>query len=92
MDTGVIIAIITGIASVLGVVLTNSKSNRDMDAKLDKAQAITETKLDALTAEVKRHNDFAAKIPQIQGDIKVINEKLSVENHRITDIERKLGQ
>ena len=84
MDTGVIVAIITGIASVLGVVLTNSKSNRDMDMKLDKAQAITETKLDALTQEVRKHNNFAQKIPVIEEQIKVVN-------HRISDVERKIG-
>ena len=84
MDTGVIVAIITGIASVLGVVITNSKSNRDMDAKLDKAQAVTQTKLDALTEEVRRHNDFAVKIP-------VIAEQIKVANHRIDDLERKIN-
>lgn len=76
----IIVAVITGIATVTAVVLTNSRSSRDMDAKLDKAQAITETKLDALAEEVRKHNNFAEKIPVIEEQIKVVN-------HRLTDLE-----
>ena len=76
----IIVAVITGVATVIAVVLTNSRSSRDMDAKLDKAQAVTETKLDALTEEVRKHNSFAEKIPVIEEQIKVVN-------HRLSDLE-----
>ena len=75
---------ITGVLSVIAVFLSNSKANSDMDAKLDKAQAVTDTKLDALTDEVRRHNDFARRIP-------VIEEKISSVNHRIDELERKVN-
>ena len=65
------------------MIITNSRSNRDMDAKLDKAQAVTETKLDALTDEVRKHNNFAQRVP-------VIEEQIKVANHRIEDLERKI--
>lgn len=82
MSESIIVALITGLASVAAVVLTNSKANSDMDAKLDKAQAVTETKLDNLAAEVRQHNDFARRIP-------VLEEKISVVNHRLADLEKK---
>lgn len=80
----VIVAVITGIATVLAVILTNSKSNAAVDAKLDKQQAITETKLDALTEEVRKHNSFAQRVP-------VLEEQMKVANHRIADLEKKVN-
>jgi len=79
----IIVAVITGVATVVAVIITNNRSNRDMDAKLDKAQAVTETKLDALTDEVRKHNNFAQRVP-------VIEEQIKVANHRIEDLERKI--
>lgn len=80
----VIVAVITGIATVLAVILTNSKSNAAVDAKLDKQQAITETKLDALTEEVRKHNSFAQRVP-------VLEEQMKVANRRIDTIEKKVS-
>ena len=51
-----------------------------MDLKLDKQQAITETKLYELTREVREHNNFAKRMPVVEEQIKVIN-------HRISDLE-----
>ena len=81
MSTELVIAIVAAVGSVLGVVLTNNANARQMDAQLEKAQAVTDTKLDALTDEVRRHNDFARRVP-------VLEEKISVINHRIADLER----
>lgn len=81
----IIVAIITGIATVAAVIITNNRSNSDMNARLDKAQAVTQTKLDALTEEVRKHNNFASRIP-------VLEEKVSVANHRISDLEQIVQQ
>ena len=82
MSTEIIIAIVAAVGSVLGVVLTNNANARQMDAQLEKAQAVTDTKLDQLTEEVRRHNDFARRVP-------VLEEKISVINHRIDDLEKE---
>ena len=82
MSTEVIVAVISGAVTVLSVLLSNARAGKDMEAKLDKSQAVTETKLDTLTQEVKKHNDFARRVPVIEEQIKVIN-------HRISDLERK---
>lgn len=80
----IVVAVITGVATVLAVILTNSRNSRDMDAKLDKAQAITETKIDELTREVRIHNGFAQRIPVIEEQIKVANNRIKSleEYHR----------
>nr|DAI28943.1 MAG TPA: hypothetical protein [Caudoviricetes sp.] len=54
-----------------------------MQANLEKHQAVTETKLEELTREVREHNGFARRMP-------VVEEKLSVANHRISDLEEAM--
>lgn len=84
MDVSVIIvAVITGGCSVLGVIISNLSSNRKMEHNLDKAQAVTDTKIEELTREVREHNNFAKRLP-------VIEEQIKVANHRIEDLERKV--
>ena len=65
----IIVALITGGVTLVGVLISNQKS-----------QAVTDTKLEELTREVREHNGFAQKIPVMQEQIKVIN-------HRIDDLE-----
>ena len=62
-------SVIVGILTLLGVLASNSKS-----------QAVTETKLEDLTREVREHNNFARRMP-------VVEEKIKVINHRIDDLE-----
>ena len=76
----IIVAVITGVATVLTVVLTNIQTSRSMNARLDKSQAVTETKLEELTREVREHNGFARRMPVVEEQIREIN-------HRIEDIE-----
>lgn len=78
----IIVAIISSGLSLFGVMYTNSKSNKDIEMKLDKQQAITDTKLEELTREVREHNSFARRMPVVEEQIKVIN-------HRLDDLERK---
>lgn len=66
-------SIIVGILTLLGVLSSNSK-----------AQAVTETKLEELTREVRKHNNFAERIP-------VIEERLQMMDKRLNEIEKKEG-
>ena len=65
----IIVALITGGITLLGVLISNGK-----------AQAVTDTKLEELTREVREHNNFARRVPVVEEQIKVIN-------HRIQDLE-----
>lgn len=83
MET-IIVAIITGGLSLLGVIITTVQGNKKIEHQLDKQQAVTDTKIEELTREVREHNNFARKIP-------VIEEQIKVANHRIDDLENKLN-
>ena len=65
----IIVALITGGVTLLGVVISNGK-----------AQAVTDTKIEELTREVREHNNFARRVP-------VLEEQMKVANHRIQDLE-----
>ena len=65
-----ITAIITGGVTLLGVLIANGKS-----------QAVTETKLDELTREVREHNNFARRMPVVEEQIRVIHQRLSNLEH-----------
>jgi hypothetical protein len=68
MET-IIAAAITGGVTLIGVLIANGKN-----------QAVTDTKIEELTREVREHNNFARRMPVVEEQIKVIN-------HRIEDLE-----
>ena len=80
MTETIIVALITGGLSLLGVVITSRQTTKDVEAKLERQQAVTDTKLEELTREVREHNNFARRVPVLEEQIKVIK-------HRIADLE-----
>ena len=70
----IIASVITGLITLIGVLIANGKT-----------QAITDTKLEELTREVREHNQFAKRMP-------VLEEKISVANHRIEDLEQDVKE
>ena len=81
MTPEITVAVISGIASIAAVIITTRSSGKDIAHKLETNQAVTDTKLQALTDEVRSHNEFAKRMPVVEEQIKVIN-------HRIEDLER----
>lgn len=81
MSEAIVVALITGGLSLLGIIYSASRSASQMDAKLDTQQAVIETKMDELTREVREHNNFARRVP-------VLEEQIKVANHRIGDLEK----
>lgn len=81
MSEAIIVALITGGLSLAGVVVTCLATAKKSEKAAAISQAVTDTKIEELTREVRIHNGFAEKIPVIQEQIKVIN-------HRIDDLER----
>ena len=69
--TGIISAIIAGAVTLIGVLIANGKS-----------QAVTDTKLEELTREVRERNNFARRVP-------ILEEQMKVANHRIADLEKE---
>lgn len=65
----VVASLVTGVVTLIGVLIANGKN-----------QAVTDTKLEELTREVRQHNDFAQRVP-------VLEEKVKTINHRLADLE-----
>ena len=78
----IIVALITGGLSLIGVIITSRSSGKKLQQQLEIAQAVTDTKIVELTREVRDHNNFAKRVP-------VLEEKVNVANHRIDDLERR---
>lgn len=80
MSDAVIVALITGGLSLVGVIISNVATSRRTGANIRMSQAVTDAKLEELTREVREHNGFARRMPVVEEQIKVIN-------HRIADLE-----
>lgn len=81
MGEAIIAALITGALSLLGVVLSNALSARKSETAIRTAQAVTDTKIDELTREVREHNHFARRMPVVEEQVKALS-------HRVGELER----
>lgn len=81
--------VVTAASSVIAVIITNNKAHRDILQQLEVANAVRDEKIEELTREVRLHNNFAQRMPVVEGDMKVIREQIKVVNHRIEDLEGK---
>lgn len=84
MSDGVIIAIITGLLTLVGTIITVIVGNSKSMAAMEKNQAVTDTKLEALTDEVKKHNNFAQRLPVVEANIEALA-------RRVDNIEARVG-
>lgn len=97
MSDAVIVAIITGVFAVIGQLLISKQNAKDLYAKLDKQselsdanlkaelskyQAVTDTKIEELTREVRRHNEFATRVPLLEAEDKRLNERIKALENR----------
>lgn len=80
MTEAIIAALIAAAASIVSNIILSRKQAAEMDHKLEVRQAVTDTKIDELTREVRIHNNFAQRVP-------VLEEQIKVANHRIGDLE-----
>lgn len=84
MSEAIAVALITGTLSLIGVIISNRKTTTQVTHKLETNQAVTDTKIEELTREVRLHNGFAQRMPVVEEQIKVIN-------HRLTDLEHNVS-
>lgn len=81
MET-IIGSLITGVLTLIGVIYTcnrnNDKNMKAIEARLDKAQAVTDCKLEELTREVREHNGFARRMPALEERVDRIDEKIGI--------------
>ena len=81
MSEGIVIALITGVFSFGASLLANSNSNKklvnDLKLEVTRNQAVTDTKLEELTREVRLHNNFAQRMLVVEESIENIKEKVN---------------
>lgn len=81
MSEAVIVALITGCLSFAGSAITCIATEKKKEKNTAVRQAVTDTKIDELTREVREHNGFAQKIPLVEQEIRSLN-------RRVSDLER----
>ena len=81
MREAILVALITGGLSLAGVVATCTATARKNENALKVSQAVTDTKIEELTREVREHNNFARRMP-------VVEEQIIVINHRLADLDQ----
>lgn len=86
MSDTISVALITGGLTFLGVLVTNFSSNKkivnDIKLEVTRNQAITDTKIEELTREVREHNNFAKRMPVVENEIKRIEEEINKHHHK----------
>lgn len=84
MHEAIIAAAVTGLLSLIGTIITVLISGQNtsdrLNSQLQISQAVTDTKIEELTREVREHNNFARRMPVVEEQIKVVN-------HRLDDLE-----
>ena len=78
---GVIITVVGTVRKANSDLLSEIRKQSELDdqklnAKLERFQAVTDTKIDELTREVREHNNFARRLPVVENDIKTIYKRL----------------
>ena len=77
MGEGVLAALITGGLSLVGVIISGLLTTKKTETAMKVNQAVTDTKLEELTREVRAHNNFAQRMPVVEEQIKVINQRIA---------------
>lgn len=84
----IIVAIITGVLTLAGVIITVVAGNKKTNAQLKAQTDLTLYRIDQLEKKQDKHNTLIERMYAAEEEIKVINERVKVANHRIDDLER----
>ena len=77
--------IITAAGSIIAVVLTNNRANREIISRMESSDAVQEEKIAELTREVRKHNNFAERVPILEGEMKVLKEQIKNIRYQLND-------
>ncbi len=78
MLESIIVALITGGLSLIGVGLSVFASSRKTQAEYEKSQAVMNEKISELTREVREHNNFARRMPVVEEQIRMLSDRMSI--------------
>lgn len=87
MTEGIIVALITLVGTLIGVFVSAKTTREEFANQLEISQAVTNNEIKHLTEEVRKHNEFAQRIPHIESRLDVLDERVKVANNRIKNLE-----
>lgn len=67
---------ISALATIVSVVITTKANNKEITHQMETSQAVTDTKLQALTDEVRIHNGFARRMPVVEEQVKQLTTRM----------------
>ena len=76
MTDAIIVALITGVCAIIGQLIISKRTSKDLFAELEKHQAVTDTKIEELTREVREHNNFARRVPVLEEKVATLERKV----------------
>jgi hypothetical protein len=79
--TEILVALITGGLALVGVIVSNKATESKIQKQLEIKQAVTDTKIEELTREVRAHNNFAQRMPVVENEIRHIEEEVNSLKH-----------
>ena len=88
MTEGIIVSLITGILSILGVIITVAFGHKKTSAQLKEQTNVTIYRIDQLEKKVEKHNNVIERVYNLEKNEAVIEEEIKVANHRIDDLEQ----
>lgn len=89
MSEAILVALITGACAIVANIIVGRTTQDKVMSELHVQNEVQNERIKHLTDEVRKHNSFAERIPTLEGDVKLIEEKIKVANHRLDDLERK---
>lgn len=78
----IFVAIITGVLSIVGIIITNFTGNKKVEGILETKQAVTDCKIEELTREVRKHNNFAERMPIVEEKITNLSDRVKILEKR----------
>lgn len=88
MSDAIIVALISGGISLLGILLSHKATVDKVQHNMEIQQAVLQTEMKGMKKDIEEHNHYAKLFSE---NIPVIREQIKVANHRIDDLERKVG-
>lgn len=83
MSEAIIVALIGGICGIISAIIAAIIASNKTATEMRVAQAVTNTKIDSLTGEVQKHNNFAQRMPVVEEKIENINARLSIVEQKV---------
>lgn len=90
MTSEMMVALITGGCSLIGVVVSNIFANKKVQNSIETHQAVTDEQIKALSSRVEKHNSVIDRTYVVEQRLEVLTEKQKTANHRIADLEEEI--